>query len=198
MNKGDYGYATDEFDAVDAGAGPRGVHRRPRSRWARIWPFAVVILVFPALAYGAVTYWTSVDGPTAGDDGSTSQEPVAEATPSEEAAEEPVETASPTPVETPAAPADLTSPVVVLNATTTPGLASGAVAVLEDAGWTDASANDFTGAPLDSSTVFYASADLEVTARAAAEELGIGAVELAENDTVEGIEIVLEGDFVAP
>ncbi|MCR6493415.1 hypothetical protein [Cellulomonas sp. P24] len=52
MSKARYPYPADEFDAVDAHAGPRGVHRRARSVWTRVWPFLLVIVLFPAIAWG--------------------------------------------------------------------------------------------------------------------------------------------------
>lgn len=197
MNKAEYPYPTDEFDTVEPDSGPRGVHRVPRSRWSRAWPFVLVILVFPALAYGAVTYWTGSGG------GSEAASPATEAatsaeSPAQTPAETPVETPAATPSEPAATPApapDLDTPVIVYNATSTSGLAAAAVGTLEDAGWTDATPADFTGASLTASTVLYGAPELESSARAAAEALGIATVELAETDAVDGIEIVLESDF---
>jgi hypothetical protein len=84
---------------------------------------------------------------------------------------------------------------VVLNSTSVQGLAAEAAEQLEDAGWSDVGSGNYPGGTLPASTVYYAAADLEVSARAVAEVLGIDAVELAENDTTEGIEVVLERDF---
>jgi hypothetical protein len=83
----------------------------------------------------------------------------------------------------------------VLNSTSVSGLASAAAAELEDAGWTAVSSGNFRGGTLPASTVRYASADLEASARAVATELGITAVELADPDAGEAIEVVLEADF---
>ncbi|QTE29829.1 LytR C-terminal domain-containing protein [Pengzhenrongella sicca] len=200
MTKGDYPYPADEFDSVELVSGPRGVHRTPRSRWSKTWPFLLVLVLFPALAYGAVTYWSQLDdGADAGattttDTGTASDTATDEATATE--TEPAVETPADPVVETPAPiPADLSTPVVVFNATSTSGLAAGAVGVLEDAGWTDASATDYTGGGLDTSTVRYSVADLQTTAQAAADALGITTVELVEGDAIDGLEIVLESDF---
>ena len=189
MNKGEYPYPADEFDDVEPGAGPRGAHRTIRSRWTRAWPFAVVIVLFPALAYGAVTYWSSERG--------AEQEAPAATAPTETPAQtpaDPPEQAAPTTPE-PAATPDLATPVVVFNSTSRSGLAGSAAEVLTAAGWESATSANYTGETLESSTVVYGSAELEVTARAAADALGITTIVLAEVDTVTGLEIVLESDY---
>ena len=201
VTKGEYPYPPDEFDEVEPTAGPRGVHRRPRSRWSRVWPFLVALVVSAALAFAAVELvW---DGRRAG--------PVAEpddlvvegeATPTESAPATPDPSATPTPVEpvptttTPPPPPepDLSTPVTVLNSTSVQGLAAEAAGRLEEAGWTQIDAGNYPGGTLPSSTVFYGSAELAVSARAVAEALGISAVEPPESATT-AIEVVLERHF---
>ena len=61
MSKASYPYPPDEFDAADDHDGPRGVHRSPRTTWSKLWPFLVVLVVFPALAYGVVTWIANSD-----------------------------------------------------------------------------------------------------------------------------------------
>lgn len=193
VTKGEYPYPPDEFDHVESGAGPRGAHRALRSRWTRAWPFVVVVVLFPALAYGAVTYWSSERG--------GGQELSAAVDPAETPAQTPAQPPADPPVQTPpaapgpAAAPDLTTPVVVFNSTSRSGLAGSAAEVLTDAGWESATSANYTGGTLDSSTVIYGSAELEVTARAAADALGITTIQLAEVDTVTGLEIVLESDY---
>jgi hypothetical protein len=46
----DYPYPDDEFDEAADSGGHRGVHRAPRSIWAKLWPFLAVLIIFPALA----------------------------------------------------------------------------------------------------------------------------------------------------
>ena len=189
MDKGEYPYPADEFDHVEPGAGPRGAHRALRSRWNRAWPFAVVIVLFPALAYGAVTYWSSERG--------GGQEAPAATAPTETSAETPAAPLEQTPPPTPepAATPDLATPIVVFNSTSRSGLAGSAAEVLTAAGWESATSANYTGETLKSSTVIYGSAELEVTARAAADALGITTIQLAEVDTVTGLEVVLESDY---
>ena len=191
MTKGEYAYPPDEFDTVERGSVPRGVHRATRSVWKRVWPFLLVIVLFPAIAYGAVTYWSSERNGTPTATSSPSDVVVPQETPAETPVEAPVET----PVETPAAPvatADLATPVVVFNATTTGGLAASAAAVLTDAGWEEVTTDNFAGTE-SISTVRFASAELEVTAQAAADKLGITAIEL--DETVTDVEVILAEDY---
>ena len=198
MSKGEYTYPEDEFDAVERHSVPRGVHRAPRSVWTRAWPFLVVLVLAPALAYGAVTYWSmdhgaapvaqaSVQTPAASTAATPAQTP--SATPSAKASAKP----SATPSQTPAGVADRSTTVAVFNATTSGGLAGKAAKVLTDAGWKSVKSENYTGGKLASSTVFFGTAKLEATARGAADALGIKAVQL--DATVHGLKIVLEDDY---
>ena len=194
MSKGEYAYPEDEFDAFERHSIPRGVHRAPRSMWARVWPFLVVLVLAPALAYGAVTYY-SMDRGAAPVAVAPVQTPVATpaATPAATPSKTPSKTPSQTPSQAPATAADLSTAVAVFNATTTSGLAGKASKVLTDAGWKSVKPSDYTGAKLTSSTVFFGTAKLEATARGAADALGITTVKL--DATVRGIKIVLEDDY---
>lgn len=195
MTKGEYAYPADEFDTVERGSVPRGVHRTPRSVVRRVGPFLLVLVVFPALAYGAVTYWSSerAGTPTAAE--STTAAPVPDETPAptEPPAEPPAETPAETPAEAPAPVADLTTVVVVFNATSTSGLAGKAAAALTDAGWESVTSDNYTGKSVVTSAVMYGTAEVAVTAQAAADALGITTVTL--DDTVDGVEIVLAKDY---
>jgi hypothetical protein len=209
VTKGEYPYPADEFDGVDPSDGPRGVHRRPRGRWATVWPYLAALVASAALAYVVIGFvWTgrgvapSAQPTTEVSESTGATDPEAtagtaaptepEPTPAETTAA-PEPSATPTPA--PTAEPDLGTPVLVLNSTSVSGLASAAAAELEDAGWTAVSSGNFRGGTLPASTVRYASADLEASARAVATELGITAVELADPDAGEAIEVVLEADF---
>ncbi|WP_298461733.1 LytR C-terminal domain-containing protein [uncultured Cellulomonas sp.] len=214
MTKGEYPYPPDEFDAVDPSAGPRGVHRNPRSRWATVWPFLAALVVAAALGLVVVNLvWDerepapSAQGTAeapAGDgtvtEGATPETPAADPTgtpaPVEPTTPAPEPTPEPTPEPPPPAPEpDLATPVSVFNSTSVTGLAADAAEQLEDAGWTEVEAANYTGGTLPSSTVSYAGPELEVSARAVAAVLGITTVQLAESDAVDGIQVVLERDF---
>ena len=203
MKPGAYSYPPDEFDATARAGGPRGVHRAPRSRWSRWWPFLVVLIVFPALAYGAVTVlsdWEGLPGndteepAEAGDDPS---EPADDgsAEPSEEPSEEPTET--PTPEPPPPPPADAPRPVDVYNSPNRSGLAANASGRLEDAGFTDVSALNWDGDDPAASVVYYGAEADVTTAQLVGSTLGIAQVVLDAAQAPEGVVVVLAGDYTA-
>ena len=217
MTQGEYPYPADEFDGVDRSAGPRGSHRRPRSAWARYWPYVLVLAVSAVLAFALVGYvWDerepapSAQGPGA----ATATDAAAEGTADPGA----------TPSASPQGEPDLAAPVSVVNATSVQGLAGEVAERLRDAGWTEVTTGNYAGEDLAASAVRYATPDLEASARAVADELGITTVELAGADgaadataadevateedaeddaaadddaATQGIEVVLEADFDA-
>jgi hypothetical protein len=170
-----------------------------------VWPFLLALLVSAGLAFAVVAFVLDERDPgTTASTGAAAPETAAtEPAPSESApaateppATEPPATQAPAPpVETPAPTPDLATPVTVFNSTSVSGLAADAADRLTEAGWSDVGSGNYPGGTLPSSTVFYGTADLEVSARAVADVLGIDVVELAESDTTDGIEVVLERDF---
>ncbi|WP_158274505.1 LytR C-terminal domain-containing protein [Cellulomonas sp. WB94] len=204
MSKASYPYPPDEFDAADDHDGPRGVHRSPRTTWSKVWPFLVVLVVFPALAYGLVTWISNSDtglgGAISGLGATGTTEPTDTAT--DAATGTATDTAPPAdtatseaPVAPPAATPDLTSPVVVLNAANVSGLAASQTKKLEAGGFTKVTASNGTGTGVKATTVFYATEDQKVTADAVAQLLGISTVELSTTRAKDGITIVLMPGF---
>lgn len=200
MTKGSSTPPSDEFDLV-APTAAKGVHRRPRSAWARVAPFVAAIVLAPVAAYFLVNAMALgkaafVPGNGELDDPSTSA--------SASATRKPTTTTSPSPTtsapasETPSAPQtpkpDLATSVTVFNSTNTSGLARKAADRLKAAGWSKVVAANYSGAQPES-TVFYARAELESTARQAAEDLGITRVELSKADAEGGLAVVLESDY---
>ncbi len=202
MRPGQYAHPADEFDEVPPGGRPRGAHRAPRSRWARWRPFVAVLVVFPALAYGFVTWLSDWDGlsgvdlPTFADSTEDPAEETDDAAPEETDDEAPVEPEEPeTPVE-PEPVADLSRPVQVFNATGTTGLAAGGADRVEAAGFTTVTAGNWQGDDVDTSVVYYPAAADVATAQAAAAALGIAAVQESAELAAEGIVVVLAADYV--
>ncbi|WP_149203805.1 LytR C-terminal domain-containing protein [Actinotalea subterranea] len=206
MSARDYPHPPDEFDAADVAGGPRGAHRRPRSRLSRWLPFLVVLVVFPALAYGIVTWlsdWeglpgadtTTTDTTDTAEDEPATDDTATEETPADGATTEETPAAEPT-VEAPPPPvANLATPVEVFNATSRSGLAGGAADRLEEAGFTSVEAGNWDGADLDTSVVYYPNADHVATAQAAAAALGLTAVQESAEEAPEGIVVVLAADY---
>lgn len=194
-----YDYPPDEFDAAARTTGPRGVHRAPRSRWSRWWPFAVVLVLFPLLAYAGVTWLSDWDG-LPGDDGPTVAAPPTDPTPTPtEATEEPAPDPEPEPeptTEPPPPPPDLTTVVAVYNGTTIAGLAADGRDRLEEAGFAEVRVGNWGAADPPASVVYYATPEAASTAALVAETLGIAAVEeSAELAAEDALVVVLMEDY---
>ncbi len=204
MSKADYPYPEDEFDAISPDA-PTGVHRAPRSAWSRWWPFVVVLLVVPVLAYGTVEYLsrsgdlplaggTSAQAPQepAGDDGGEGE---GEAPPTEDGAEPAPDTEEPAPDPATEAPQPvLSTPVAVLNGARVSGLAGRVADQLEAAGFTDVTPDNASTSLPARSTVYIASEDLRTTAELVASTVGVTTIEVAPDRAAGGIAVLLVSD----
>jgi hypothetical protein len=195
VSKAAYPYPDDEFDAPGSPDGPRGVHRAPRSAWRRWWPFLAVLVIVPVLAYGGV--WLAARNgvvvPGASLVGGTSPSTSADTTPEASAAgTDAASSGAAAPAETPAAPAPvLTSPVKVVNAAGVSGLAASASTKLKAAGFTAVSVANGSKGKLTASTVYYAKADLAVTAQQVTSTLGLTAVQESATEAGGSITVVL-------
>lgn len=87
---------------------------------------------------------------------------------------------------------DRSLPVDVLNSTSTPGLAAGAGARLEDLGWTIGELGNFEGDETPT-TVLFPEDSQQATAEAVAEDLGVGTV--APSEDVDALTLVLGPDY---
>jgi hypothetical protein len=206
VSKASYPYPPDEFDAADDHDGPRGVHRSPRTTWSKLWPFLVVLVVFPALAYGLVTWISNSDtglsgaisglGATGTSDTTTDGATGAATGTATDVATPPA--ATPT-TDTPAAPtaaaADLTTPVTVVNAANVSGLAATEAKKLQAGGFTKVTATNGTGTGVKTTTVFYATDAQKVTADTVAQLLGITTVTMSPTQAKSGIAVVLMPGF---
>lgn len=165
----------------------------------------MVLIVFPALAYGVVTWLSDWDGlsnlggdsaaeqPTDGDQ-ATDPEPSATGT-----ATTPTETTAPaeTPTPPPPPPADLSRPIEVFNSTNTSGLARNGADRLTAAGFTTIDVADWNGDDPAASVVYYGVATDITTAQQVATALGLPATAATESaeQAPNGIVVVLAGDY---
>jgi len=215
VSRADYPYPEDEFDAAANPDAPRGVHRAPRSAWSRWWPFLVVIVVAPVLAYGLVSWAARTGDLPALGSGLTSgtqdgaQEPGDDGA-SDEATDgatdgavppegtddgEPTDGASEPPADTPPPPEPvLSTPVTVLNGAGINGLAARTAEKLTAADFTAVDTGNVTGARPQVSTVFYGTAELQTTAELVASTLGLTTVTLSQAEAGEGVTVVLVSD----
>ena len=73
MRVSNYDYPEDEFDVgEDDGPVPVGVHRAQVPRWRSWVPLLAIIVIVPALAWGAVTLFLNGTGGTGGSSGTAS------------------------------------------------------------------------------------------------------------------------------
>lgn len=206
----DYDYPPDEFDQPPAPGQSVGIHRAPQSSWSKVWPYLVVIVVFAALAMGLVAWFASQnssnDNPTT-PPATTSQAPETETEPEETSSEPPAESeepsddetqespeTTPTDDETTSAEVDQSVAIRVLNATNRAGLAASGVNQLGAAGWTAATAANYTGGQISTSAVWFKSEDERAEAEQIASDLGISEVSL-QPTLVGPVSVILAGDF---
>ncbi|WP_435737010.1 LytR C-terminal domain-containing protein [Cellulosimicrobium sp. PMB13] len=214
MTKSRYPYAPDEFDAPAPQGAPVGVHRSPRTRWSKTWPFLLVAVVFAGLAYGGFTLLSDGSGEAPPQAESTDPPAASTETPGDAATETPAETEEPPaeteepPVEeTPAAPdldalmaaADPSAYVRVLNASGLQGMAAQGAEALEARGFTEVEAADYEGSPDDVAvtTVWYAE-NRSDTAAAVAAALGVPAENVVQQPLRSGDVVVIVKSELTP
>lgn len=209
-----YEYPEDEFDAPQAqGQEPVGVHRAPVPGWHAWVPLLAVLIIVPLLAWGAVAL-LGRSGHPASDLVAQRQSatPAASAAPTQEAEPtpsadsetvqaqtEPAEEAQPAQAtQTPPASADMTTGVTVYNGSKVNGLAGRTAERLRGGGYTNVTVQpgQYHSSDPAQSTVYYADASREATAKAVASSLGIANVVMsAEGASSNPVVIVLRSDF---
>ena len=205
----EYEYPADEFDEPNDSVLPAGVHRRPLPAWRNWLPLLLIVVIVPALAWGALALFkvaggtnSSVATSIATKMASNKAAATAKVTTSASAAPKPNATVittqapapTPTPTPTPTQSIDYTVGITVHNGTDTAGLAARAGSSLEGAGFTSVTVSPgvYSQETPTESTVYYASEDREAVAKAVAKELGISNVELsAEQASSNPIVVVL-------
>lgn len=226
MSRQDYPYEEDEFDVLGADRTPQGVHRAPVSRWRQLLPFAVVIVLAPLLAWVGVsalsgnfggdaedpppvTATEEQDGEGEDGEGAAGEEADGEGTETDDGAAEEngteengtdetddaEETEEPTDEEL---DLDRNVRVLVLNGTSTAGLAGSAANVLTTEGWTNTATADYGQAQPAVTTLYYHDALVAEEAEAVAADLGIEATVESASAASQGVVIVLRDDFALP
>lgn len=185
-------YPRDEFDAAGEDM-PVGMHRPQPSKWKSVWPFLVILIVVPLLAWGASSLLTN--RPTSSNTAATptgqSEAQSAQSAPetTQSAPAEQAESAQSEPVTEPeSTPAPANEPIVdtnvkisVLNGTGQNGLAARTAEKLTAAGFAGAATGNATGWETEDSTVYYQDPNLEASARAVGEAVGITNVRQSNN-----------------
>ncbi|WP_368388298.1 LytR C-terminal domain-containing protein [Schaalia turicensis] len=182
----------DEFDVAGEDM-PVGMHRPQPSKWKSVWPFLVILIIVPLLAWGASSLLTnrSTSSNTTVAPTGQSEAQSAQSTPetTQSAPAEQAESAQSEPVTEPeSTPTPANEPIVdtnvkisVLNGTGRNGLAAQTAEELTAAGFAGAATGNATGWTTEVSTVYYQDPNLEASARAVGEAVGITNVQQSNN-----------------
>ena len=209
MSVSNYDYPEDEFDVGDDdGPVPVGVHRAQVPRWRSWAPLLAIIIIVPALAWGAVTLFLNGSGGSKSSDAvsSSSSQPAQSGQAgdnknTDKNAENNAGAASakPSASASPSGNVDFTTRVTVSNGTNTDGLAKGASEKLTNGGFTavEVIPGIYENAEPAKSTVYFSSPEARTAAEEIGKRLGISNVVegTAENTQDAPIAVILRDDY---
>ena len=164
----------DDFDEIAATRTHAGSHRKARSPWATLWPFALAIVLAPLLAWGAIALMShrGVSNPLAGDETVTeTATPSAEPTETATESEDP-ETATPTEEPTTEEPSNAgvegvvyDADISILNGTGQQGYAAQIQTQLAAEGYTVMSIGNYSSPRPTVATIYFSSPEFYDTAQ---------------------------------
>lgn len=210
MSVSNYDYPEDEFDVGDDdGPVPVGVHRAQVPRWRSWVPLLAIIVIVPALAWGAVTLFLNGSGGSGSSDAVSSSQPAQggqaggnkNADKNADSANNKAGAASakPSASASPSGNVDFTTRVTVANGTNTDGLAKGASEKLTNGGFTavEVIPGIYENAEPAKSTVYFSSPEARSAAQEIGKRLGISNVVegTAENTQDAPIAVILRDDY---
>ena len=210
MGVSNYDYPEDEFDVGDDdGPVPVGVHRAQVPRWRSWVPLLAIIIIVPALAWGAVTLFLNSSGGSGSSDAVSSSQPAQggqaggkkNADKNADSADNKAgaATAKPSASASASGNVDFTTRVTVSNGTNTEGLAKGASEKLTNGGFTavEVIPGIYENAEPAQSTVYFSSPQARPAAEEVGKRLGItNVVEgTAENTQGATIAVILRDDY---
>ena len=210
MGVSNYDYPEDEFDVGDDdGPVPVGVHRAQVPRWRSWVPLLAIIVIVPALAWGAVTLFLNGSGGSSSSDAVSSSQPAQggqaggnkNADKNADSANNKAGAASakPSASASPSGNVDFTTRVTVANGTNTDGLAKGASEKLTNGGFTavEVIPGIYENAEPAKSTVYFSSPEARTAAQEIGKRLGISNVVegTAENTQDAPIAVILRDDY---
>ena len=210
MGVSNYDYPEDEFDVGDDdGPVPVGVHRAQVPRWRSWVPLLAIIVIVPALAWGAVTLFLNGSGGSGSSDAVSSSQPAQggqaggnkNADKNADSANNKAGAASakPSASASPSGNVDFTTRVTVANGTNTEGLAKGASEKLTNGGFTavEVIPGIYEGEEPAKSTVYFSSPEARTAAQEIGKRLGISNVVegTAENTQDAPIAVILRDDY---
>jgi hypothetical protein len=181
VDRGTTGRPRDRFDDVPVDLARVGAHRAPDRRGRGLATFGWAALATGVLVGAGVFGLSAIEQRVAGTDpGGT--------------------TRSPSSAAAPAATVDPQATVVVLNATTTSGLAASAAATAKADDWNVTSTANADTQNVKLSTVYYGAKGQQGAALGLAKSLGIGRTQQSDRFDVQGrsrLTVVLGADFTA-
>ena len=213
MGVSNYDSPEDEFDVGDDdGPVPVGVHRAQVPRWRSWVPLLAIIVIVPALAWGAVTLFLNGSGGSGSSDAVSSSRPAqgGQAGGNKNAGKNAgsadnadnkagAASAKPSASASPSGNVDFTTRVTVANGTNTDGLAKGASEKLTNGGFTavEVIPGIYENAEPAKSTVYFSSPESRPAAEEVGKKLGISNVVegTAENTQGSTIAVILRDDY---
>ena len=212
MSVSNYDYPEDEFDVGDDdGPVPVGVHRAQVPRWRSWVPLLAIIIIVPALAWGAVTL--IINGKRIWETFSGSSDAVSSTQPAQggqaagkkdegkkdEGKKDAAASAKPSASASASGNVDFNTKVMVSNGTYTGGLAKGASEKLTNGGFTavEVIAGVYENAEPTTSTVYFSSPEARPAAEEVGKRLGISNVVegTAENTQGAPVAVILRDDY---
>ena len=212
MGVSNYDYPEDEFDVGDDdGPVPVGVHRAQVPRWRSWVPLLAIIIIVPALAWGAVTL--IINGKRIWETFSGSSDAVSSTQPAQggqaagkkdegkkdEGKKDAAASAKPSASASASGNVDFNTKVMVSNGTYTGGLAKGASEKLTNGGFTavEVIAGVYENAEPTTSTVYFSSPEARPAAEEVGKRLGISNVVegTAENTQGAPVAVILRDDY---
>ena len=209
MGVSNYDYPEDEFDVGDDdGPVPVGVHRAQVPRWRSWVPLLAIIIIVPALAWGAVTLFLNSSGGSGSSDAVSSSQPAQGGqaggnknadSKGDKGDKGGAASAKPSASASASGNVDFNTGVSVANGTNTDGLAKGASEKLTNGGFTavEVIAGVYENAEPTTSTVYFSSPEARPAAEEVGKRLGISNVVegTAENTQGAPVAVILRDDY---
>ena len=210
MSVSNYDYPEDEFDVGDDdGPVPVGVHRAQVPRWRSWVPLLAIIVIVPALAWGAVTLFLNGSGGSGSSDAVSSSQPAQggqaggnkNADKNADSANNKAGAASakPSASASPSGNVDFTTRVTVSNGTNTEGLAKGASEKLTNGGFTavEVMPGIYEGEEPAKSTIYFSTPEARSAAEEIGKRLGVSNVTEGTEENTQGapIAVILRDDY---
>ena len=210
MGVSNYDYPEDEFDVGDDdGPVPVGVHRAQVPRWRSWVPLLAIIVIVPALAWGAVTLFLNGSGGSGSSDAVSSSQPAQggqaggnkNADKNADSADNKAgaATAKPSASASASGNVDFTTRVTVSNGTNTEGLAKGASEKLTNGGFTavEVIPGIYKGEEPAKSTIYFSTPEARSAAEEIGKRLGVSNVTEGTEENTQGapIAVILRDDY---